>query len=82
MTQGGQGSLYNAEKLLESLFSRCDEDAGYAIAVYSICLVLMRRLSLSQPVALRRSWALELYKLADSLAGSGTPNEPHGDGQN
>ena len=81
MPQDGEGGLDEAEELLESLFAKWDENAGEALTVYSVCLVLMQRLSRSQPVAVRQAWALELYKLADSLAGSGTPSEPRADGQ-
>jgi hypothetical protein len=61
----GQNSI---EKILEGLLAKCQEDPGYAYALYSVCIVLMQRVSADRPLALRQAWAMELYRLADALA--------------
>ena len=68
MAQQDQRGLGEAAKALEGLFAKCDEDGNHAFVVFSTCLVLMRHLSIDQPVALRQACAVELYRLADALA--------------
>ena len=53
---------------LQGLLGKCDQDPGYAIAACSVCVTLIRHLMADQPANLRRVWAIELYRLADTLA--------------
>ena len=67
------------QKVLSDLIAKCDEDADYALAVYAVCLVLIRQLSVDQPIAVRQAWAIELYKVADKLAEHGEFYDPFKD---
>ena len=68
MIERGQEGRNGLKDALEELFDRCDEQTELGSATFSVCLTLMRRLSIDQPIALRQAWATELYQLADTLA--------------
>jgi hypothetical protein len=68
LTRRSHGCRSQIEDELEALLARSDQDPSYTLAAFAVCLVLMQRLAIGLPPCLRRTWAMELYQLADALA--------------